>query len=633
MMEHGRAGRESVTPHVRRGLGSGLRTLLHSCLVLGLIGGSGSAAAQTREWPSERPPRPLASRDIKFPPYQVRTLPNGLQVVAVLHHEQPLVSLRLIVRAGSAFDPKDKLGLARLVASLLDQGTTTKSAGEISDAIDSIGGLMGAGAGIDLSFLSTLVMQDSFETGLRMLSDMARHPAFAQEEVDRQRQQVLSRLRVNLAAPEWVADAVFQRLVYGFHPYGMPDNGTPETLSRLTRDDLVAFHARYFAPNNAILAIVGDVTTEQAFSTATKVFGDWERHDVPQGKFTQPPDPTRRVVVVNMPGAVQTEIRVGHVGIQRNHDDYMVLNLATRILGGEGSNRLHQVLRTERGLTYGAQAVMGTLKEAGNIQASTNTRSEATGEVLRLMVNEIWRMQRQPVGERELADAKAYITGSFPLTIETPGAIALQVLNQLFYGLPLEQLETFRERANAVSADDIQRASRYYFEPGRLSIVLVGNLSVFASQLNGVGFGRYETVELNNLDLTSSDFKRTPTQAGGAAETVGSRVTPVVRPATYRRPRAHPATRVAPEEGSRVKAVLDRVIAAKGGLAALQAVNGIKAVTSALLMGPGDPTHVETTTYLEYTDHVRVEMALPEGDADSGLRRPARLGARRGRRP
>src|SRR5262245_52136257 len=197
-------------------------------------------------WPSEGPPRPLAAREVKFPPYEVRTLENGLQVVAVLHHEQPVVSMRMIVRAGAASDPRDKLGVAMLAASLLDQGTTTKSAREVNEAIDFIGGAMGAGAGTDLTFANLVVMKDSFETGLRMLSDTVRHPAFARDEIERQRQQALSALQVSLENPDVVATAVFERLVYGFHPYGMPQNGTPQTLASIARDDLLAFHEKNF---------------------------------------------------------------------------------------------------------------------------------------------------------------------------------------------------------------------------------------------------------------------------------------------------------------------------------------------------------------------------------------------------
>src|SRR2546426_1616920 len=479
------------------------------------------AFTQTRQWPSERPPSPLAARDIKFPPYELQTLPNGLQVVAVLHHEQPVVNMRLLIRAGASFDPKNKLGLAHMAASLLDQGTKTRSASELNDEIDFIGGAMGAGAGTDLTFVNMIVMKDSFEKGMRMLSEMARQPGFAQAEIDRQKQQTLSGLQVSLQDPEYVANSVFDRLVYGFHPYGLPETGTPETVSSITRDDLVAFHQKYFAPNNAILAIVGDVTADEAFTTAKKVFTDWDKRELQTQKFIDPPDPTRRVIVVNKPDAVQTEVRVGHIGIPRKHPDYMAVNLAIRILGGEGSNRLHQVLRTERSLTYGAQANMDTLKETGDFEAETNTRSEATGEVLRLIVDEFWRLQRERVGERELDGAKAYLMGSFPLTIETPEAIAMQVVNALFYGLPLDELQSFRERVNAVTVDDIQRVAKALLKPDRLSVVLVGNAKAFASQLGPVGFNSFETVELGELDLTSANFKRPAIRADAAGGHMG----------------------------------------------------------------------------------------------------------------
>jgi zinc protease len=573
----------------------------------------GTAHAQAQDWPTQGPPRPLAARDIRFPPYEVRTLPNGLQVVAVLHHEQPLVDFRLLIGAGAAADPKDKLGLAHLESALLDQGTTTKSAQDLADAIDFIGGSMSAGAGTDLTFLHVVVMKDSFETGMRMLSDVARHPGFAQSEIDRQRQQMLSGLRVSLEDPEYVANSVFDRLVYGFHPYGLPETGTPETIASITRDDLVAFHNRHFIPNNAILAVVGDVTADEAFDTAKKVFGDWERRELPAQKFIDPPDPTRRVVVVNKPDAVQTEVRVGHIGIARKHPDYMAVNLAIRILGGEGSNRLHQVLRTQRGLTYGAQANMDTLKETGDFEAETNTRSEATGEVLRLIVDEFWRLQRERVHDGELADAKAYLTGSFPLTIETPEAIAMQVVNLLFYGLPLDQLQNFRDRVNAVTVDDIQRVAREFLRPDRLSVVLVGNAKAFSSQLTGVGFGQFETVELTDLDLTAANFKRTTAKAGFAP--AADQPAGMARRAAYTRSTEQSA--ITAQEGEKARALLDQVIIAKGGIDKLRALKTI--VARQTLSNPAvDGKTTETMNYIQYPDHFRVETHLPDGTIVQG---------------
>ncbi|HEY6827152.1 MAG TPA: insulinase family protein, partial [Gemmatimonadaceae bacterium] len=545
----------------------------------------------------------------------------------VLHHEQPVVSMRLLVRAGSASDPKDKLGTARLVASLLDQGVNAaegrpaRSAQELADAIDFIGGAMGAGAATDLTFLNRVVMKDSFDGGMQLLSDMARYPAFAAGEIERQRQQILSSLQVSAEDPEYIANAVFDRLVYGFHPYGLPDSGTPQTIATVTRDDLVAFHRRYFTPNNAILAIVGDLTAEEAFTTAGKVFGDWARRDVSTDTYSAPPDPARRVVVVDKPDSVQTEVRVGHLGVPRSHPDYMALNLAIRILGGEGSNRLHQVLRTERGLTYGAQANMDALKVTGDFQAETNTRSEATGEVLRLIVDEFWRLQRERVGERELADAKAYMTGSFPLTIETPDSIAMQVVNVVFYGLPVEQLQTFRDRVNAVTVDDIQRVARDFLRPDRLSVVLVGNASAFTSQLAAAGFSTFETVELTDLDLMAVTFKKSA-GVGRADRQVGAGHAPVLArpdPVSYmafhavQTPSTKPTVSETPEEKARATALLDRVIAAKGGLDRLRAIKTIVVTQTLNVQMPDRETQYETKTYIEYPTRFRTETKGPSG--------------------
>ena len=225
------------------------------------------------------------------------------------------------------------------------------------------------------------------------------------------------------------------------------------------------------------------------------MFGDWKSREVPRERFVEPPSSTRRVIVVDKPDSVQTEIRVGHLGIPRNHPDYMALNLAIRILGGEGSNRLHQVLRTERGLTYGAQADMDTLQgerrlRGGDQHALRRHRRSAAAHRRRVLA----AAARTGVGGRARRRAKAYMTGSFPLTIETPDSIALQVLNVMFYGLPLEQLQTFRERVNAVTVDDIERVARFYLKPDAVSVVLVGNASAFVPQLRGVGFGRFETI-------------------------------------------------------------------------------------------------------------------------------------------
>ena len=317
---------------------------------------AGAQAAVTRSWPSEAPPRALPSKPVKFPPYEIRKLSNGLQVVIVSHQEQPAVSVRMLVRAGAAQDPKGKMGLAMLTASLLDQGAGKRTAEQIADSIDFVGGILGTGAGTDLTYVNAVVMKDSLPLALELMADVVRRPTFAAQEVERQRQQALSGLQVAAEDPDNVASQVIDRLIYGFHPYGLPGSGTPQSLPSLTRQDIVEFHQQFFVPNNALLAVVGDVAPDEAMAGLQQAFGDWKPHDVPLFKPLEPPQPTKRVVIIDKPDAVQTEIRVGQLGIQRRHDDFLAMDQAVKILGGEGANRLQQVLRSQRGLTYGASA-------------------------------------------------------------------------------------------------------------------------------------------------------------------------------------------------------------------------------------------------------------------------------------
>jgi zinc protease len=559
---------------------------LAACAVL-LLARMGSA--QNAAWPSQSPPRPLAAHDVKFPPYELRTLQNGMQVVVVMHHEQPAVSLRLIVRAGSAQDPAGEAGLASLAASLLDQGTGTRTAAQLADLLDSVGGDSDTGAGRDLSFARVLVMKDSFDLGLNLLADEIRNPSFADEEIERQRQRMISALKVSYDDPEYIADVVFDRLVYGFNPYGAPSGGTPQSLPRITRADLQAFHRRWYAPNNCLLAVVGDVTAEEAFAAAARAFGDWPKREVPADTPADPPAPARRVLVVDRPEAVQTEVRVGHLGVPRKLGDYTALDLAIRILGGQGANRLHRVLRMERGLTYGASAEMETLKRAGEFVAITNTRSEATGEVLRLVVEQFNRLRNDRVGDEELADAKAYLTGNLPLRIEAPDDIALQVLNVLFYDLPIDELQTYRERVNAVSVGDIARVAGAYLHPDSLSVVLVGNAKAFVPQLKAVGFDKYEVIPATDLDITAVDLRR----PAGAADTE-------------------------PETADSARALLQRAIRAKGGADRLRAVRTIVA-TGILAVRSPQPVEARTTAYIQYPDKFRVDAALTNGEVTQVL--------------
>jgi zinc protease len=288
----------------------------------------------------------------------------------------------------------------------------------------------------------------------------------------------------------------------------MPGAGTPESLPALTRADLVDFHKKYFVPNNALIAVVGDITAADAMAGLEKYFGAWKPAEVPPMTVTDPPEPTRRVIVIDKKDSVQTEIRVGQIGIPRKHNDYEAIDQAVKILGGEGANRLQQVLRSQKQLTYGASADLDAFQFSGSVIAETDTQTANTAEALRVVVDEFTRLQRERVSDGELEGAQDFMVGHFPLTIEVPDQIATQVLNQLFYGLPVDDLPRYRERILKVTPDEIQRVARWFIRPSQLSVVLVGDADKFVNDLKGIGFGTFERIPIERLDLMSADFMK-----------------------------------------------------------------------------------------------------------------------------
>jgi hypothetical protein len=282
----------------------------------------------------------------------------------------------------------------------------------------------------------------------------------------------------------------------------------------------------------------------------------------------------------------------------------MDLNMAMKILGGEGANRLQRVLRSERGLTYGASADLETLKQSGDFMAETDTRSESTAESLRVVVDEFWRLRRERVNRAELEGAQDYLAGSFPLTIETPSAIALQVLNALFYELDLRDLQTFPDRVRAVTPGDIQRVAEEYLKPDRLSIVLVGDADKFTGQLRGAGFDKVERIPLAELDLSSPDLRRHARQLPQPAASRGPG--PVPMPVVFR-------GRAQAGDDQAARALVQRAIDAIGGLQALRRVKTLRAKATTTVIGPSGPIKTETVTSIAYPERFRVEASLPTG--------------------
>jgi zinc protease len=396
------------------------------------------------------------------------------------------------------------------VSALLNQGTTSRSAIQIAEAIDSAGGTIDTGADWDTSYVELSVLSDHTETAFDLIADMIRQPAFAPSEVERKRTQTLSALEVAYQDPGYLADTTFDNLTFSGTAYGHPQDGTTESVARLTADGLRAFHDRYYRPENTILAAVGDITPDQAFALAQKFFGDWPRATTREGKpdVSHPADELTgpRIVAIEKPDAVQTEIRVGSAGISRDSKDYVALTVANQVLGGPAANRLFSALRTRRGLTYGASSELDCYQTAGSWEAKTFTRTAETVKTLKVILSEVHELHDHPITQNELQTAKSYLIGHLALQFESSDSVAAQVLDLMVYGLPLDYWNRFPAEVEALTVEDVQAAIRRTLDPDRPVIVLVGNVEDFMKDLKKLGPAR--AIPLSTLDFGSVNLER-----------------------------------------------------------------------------------------------------------------------------
>ena len=483
-----------------RGSGFGVRSSgLVACAGLLL----GFAALSAREFPPEvPPPKPLV-----LPTPQVRELPNGLKVIVIERHSLPLVTLRLVVRSGAEADPPELAGTAQLAAGLLSQGTARRSARDIAEAVDFIGGSLETGAEWDSTFASLTVLADHTELAFDLLADVVLHPAFAPTEIERKRRQTLSALEVVRDDPDYLADTVFNLLVFSGTPYGHPVDGTEESVRRIAARDLQAFHEEYYRPSNCVLAAVGDITADQALTMAGKSFGSWEARLLrPRFAGVVTTTHTRRMVVIDKPDAVQTEIRVGNLAIRRDSPDYFAVTVANQILGGPAANRLFKALRTQQGLTYGASSDLLCRQMLGTWLAKTSTRTSESARSVQQVLEEMQHLRDQSLTMAELRTAQSYLVGHMALEFESSDDVAAQFLELLVHDLPLDYWARFPHKIQAVGADEVLRATQRYLDPERNVIVLVGSAAGFSRELDKLG--PYTVIPLRDLDLASPNLVR-----------------------------------------------------------------------------------------------------------------------------
>jgi zinc protease len=429
------------------------------------------------------------AQEIKLPPIQRTTLDNGLKLIVIEHHELPVVAFHVVLNSGSALDPPPKAGLADLTAGLLRKGTTTRSATQIAQEIDFVGGGLGAGSGLDATYATCQVLAKHFDVGLELLSDIVLNPTFKEDEIDRLRQQTLSGIKEKKSDPGSVAHEKFRKFVFGDHPYGQPAEGTEKSVAAIGRDDIVNFHRRHYVPNNAILAVVGDVEPQEAIKKVKARFSRWESGEVTRPDLVEPPAITgHQILLVDKPDLTQTYIRLGHLGIERKNPDYFAVKLMNYILGGGGfASRLMDEVRSKRGLTYDVYCSFDYDKLKGAFEVETFTRNDSTAAAISAIIQQIKKIRADGVTDKELEDTKSFYSGYFPLQFETPGQIATEILNVELYGLGEDYLKNYRKNINAVTKEDVIMAARKYLNPDNMKLVVVSKASDVKSSLESMG--------------------------------------------------------------------------------------------------------------------------------------------------
>jgi zinc protease len=405
-------------------------------------------------------------------------MPNGLTVLVLEEHSLPIIQLNALVKAGSAQDPPEKAGLANLVTSLLDEGTETRTASQIADQIEFVGGALATRTTEDFTIASTRILKKDMELGFELLSDILLHPTFAEPEFQRVRTQILGQIQSEKDDPGQVASKAFNELVFDGHPYRWPVNGNEESLPRITRQDIQSFHAREYLPNQAILSIVGDLTVDQARAQLAKHFGGWKQGPAPPRVAHQPSSLEKPVVRLIEKDLTQATIMLGHVGISRTNPDFYAVTVMNYILGAGGfSSRLMDSIRDNQGLAYGVGSMFEANLLPGPFHVTLQTRNESANQALAGVLKELKAIREAPVTEQELADAKAYLIGSFPLRLDTTTKLA-EILGLVeFYGLALDYFSQYPRWIERVTKEDVLRVAKHYLHPDRYALVLVGNLT------------------------------------------------------------------------------------------------------------------------------------------------------------
>jgi zinc protease len=431
---------------------------------------------------------PALAGPLQLPPVRKVTLRNGLTVFVMPTHRVPMVDFRLVARAGSVNDPPGREGLASLAAALVTQGAGKRTARQLADDIAFVGGTLEADAAAEQFTVTCDVLQKDYATGLELFRDVIVSPTIPAAEFARKKAETLGDLASEKDDPATVANNELGTFLMGANPLAHPVMGWTKPVGALTRADVVAFQKRFITPGNSMLAVVGDVDPDQVVASLEAAFASWTGGAVATGAYDPPPALSgRQVLIVNKPEVTQTQIRLAAPGVPRNSPDYYAIVVANTILGGGFTSRLVNEIRVVQGLTYSISSRWPMYRNGGSFVVSTFTRNETLRKCIDASLAVVQELVDQGPSEEELAKARRYLTGLFPLGLQSSDALAAQLLNIEFYNLDPRYPETYTERVNAVTMADVKRVLKERFALNDLRILVVSDPKTAKPALEGLG--------------------------------------------------------------------------------------------------------------------------------------------------
>jgi zinc protease len=455
--------------------------------------GEGAESINVDEpWRNEAP-NPGAARPLKIPSPETTTLANGMTLMLSPRAGLPIVTANFVLKTGSEANPIETPGLAAFTVSMLDQGTSTRNAVQIAEEAAQLGATVAPSSSMDGIFVATRALKKSFPAALALAADIALRPSFPTEEIERQRAIRLGQLVQQRENPNALAGKVVASALYGArHPYGYVELGTEASVAAITRDAMIGFWKQNFTPNSAALVVAGDISMAELKPLAEKVFGSWPTGMPVKNALPTPPTTERRVVIVDRPGAPQTQLRVAAVGAARSVSDYYAIEVMNAAFGGLFSSRINMNLREEHGYSYGAFSQFDFRRGPGPFQVAGGVRTDATGPAVSEIFEEIRAVIGLPLRPDELQRARDSLTQSLPGDFETSARAAGTFAAVYLYDLGADYFSRYVERVNAVDGDSALAAARRYLVPERMVVVAVGDRAKIEPDLRKLGLGRVE---------------------------------------------------------------------------------------------------------------------------------------------